>query len=522
MPDIEKLTKINLDDSKIVDNKTSTFLYFSYPSTDCKFTNMVTEKDGTYLNVLNYQYPSNITNLYIAQNKNFTDLDEYKATSFSITQKIHTTTRITKGTSGDLEVIIQHIPSKSTANNYAPKDAKLFLVLYLTPDSGSKDGGDLETVFNNIKPDSILTQTNNFETANLSSSIMSIALDSALQGQFGKDSSNQSNPSNPSANLCFMYIDNNKNPVVIMRTPIPIAASNFQTIQQFMTMSKKQIDTNMIFNGATDFIPIAEPNTVTTNILMKSKNDLAGDVKNNPTTASEQKDADKDKNFKDRGNAAVKTRKDNENFTVRELFTVREGLNIRCRPSESKNKSSAQLVSDKDYLSGSATMQFLINAILFIGITLGMYMFAPGLYAGLVTFNDEQAWMSIPIMILGPLSKEAFDHRVARVSFIYWIIGIIAVILFIILWAVGLTNPPGEKKIPEKDRNFMIVFGFLFLAICILNTAFLKMTNGSSQLRKIIVQNMDSPEEIDSATITKSLDGVFKDTSIYWFYSGGK
>jgi len=156
MPDIEKLTKINLDDSKIVDNKTSTFIYFTYPSTDCKFTNMVTEKDGTYNNVLNYQYPSNITNLFISQNKNFTDLDEYKATSFSITQKIHTTTRITKGTSGDLELIIQHVPSKSTSNNYAPKDAKLFLILYLTSDSSSTAGGDLEMVFKNIKALAIL------------------------------------------------------------------------------------------------------------------------------------------------------------------------------------------------------------------------------------------------------------------------------------------------------------------------------------------------------------------------------
>ena len=143
MPDIDKLNKISLDDFKIVENKSSTFLYFTYPNTDCKFTNMITEKDGTYLNVLNYQYPSNITNLYISENKNFTDLDEYKATSFSITQKIHTSNRITKGTSGDLEVIIQHVPSKSTSNNYAPKDAKLFLILYLTSDSSSTSGGDL-------------------------------------------------------------------------------------------------------------------------------------------------------------------------------------------------------------------------------------------------------------------------------------------------------------------------------------------------------------------------------------------
>ena len=512
MPDVDKLTRINLDDSKFVENKTSIFLYFSYPGTDCKFTNMVTEKDGTYLNVLNYQYPSNATNIYVSQNKNFTDLDEYKATSFSITQKIHTTTRITKGTSGDLEVIIQHVPSKSTANNYAPKDAKLFLVLYLTPDSSSTAGGDLETVFKNIKPDNLLTQTNNFETANLSSSIMSIALDSAIQGQFGKDATNTSNQ--PS-NLCFMYMDNNKTPVVIMRTPIPISASNFQTIQQYMTLSKKQIDTNLIFNGATDFIPASDPNTITTNILMKSKNDLANDVKNNPNTPAEQNEAKDDKVTEARTKDAEKVNANAEKFTVREGAKT-----MRCRPSDSNNAPIASLVSGKDPMSGSATMQFLINAILFIGITLGMYMFAPGFYASLATLDDPKFLMGIPLMILGKV-QENFDGRVARISLIYWIIGIIAVVLFIILWSVGLSDPPGKKKIPDRDRNFMIVFGFLFLSICILNTAFLKMTNGSSQLAKLVVQNMD-PGNADVSKITKSLNGVFKDTPIYWFYSGPK
>jgi len=507
MPDIDKLTKISLDDSKIVDNTTSTFLYFSYPSTDCKFTNMVTEKDGTYLNVLNYQYPSNITNLYVSQNKNFTDLDEYKATSFSITQKIHTTTRITKGTSGDLEVIIQHVPNKSTANNYAPKDAKLFLILYLTPDSSSTSGGDLEMVFKNIKPDNILTQTNNFETANLSSSIMSIALDSAIQGQFGKDATNKTNQ--PS-NLCFMYSDSNKNPVIVMQTPIPIAASNFQTIQQFMTMSKKQIDTNMIFNGASDLTPVADPNTVTTNILMKSKNDLAEDVKNNPKTPSQQTEANKQANTNQRAEDGAK---------VNEKFTVREGLSIRCRPSVGNTDTVASLVTNTDPMSNSATMQFLINAILFIGITLGMYIFAPGFYAALVAFDDAKIWMGIPFMILGPVENNQFPKRLARISLIYWIIGILAVFLFIVLWSVGLNT---TNNIPDGSRNFMIVFGFLFLSICILNTAFLKIANGSSQLAKLIVQSMD-PEKVPGVNIISStLDAVFKDTSIYWFYSSPK
>ena len=507
MPDVDKLTKINLDDFKFIDNnKTSIFIYFTYPSTDCKFTDMVTEKDGTYLNVLNYQYPSNATNLYISKNKNFTDLDEYKATSFSITQKIHTTNRITKGTNGDLEVIIQHVPNKSTANNYAPKDAKLYLILYLTSDSSSKDGGDFETVFKNIKPDNLLTQTNNFETANLSSSIMSIALNSAIQGQFGKDITNKSKQA---SNLCFMYNDSNSNPVVIMKSPIPISASNFQTIQQYMTMSKKQIDTSLIFNGATDLIPVTDPNTITTNILMKSKNDLAGDVKNNPNTPSQETEAEE-------GKVTEARAKDADRVNNSEPFTVREGLNIRCRPSDINNKSSAQLVSNTDPMSSSATMQFLVNAILFIGITLGVYIFAPGFYASLVTFNDNQFMMGIPLMILGTVEGN-FDGRVARISFIYWIIGVIAMALFIILWSVGLTNTKGSK-IPDGTRNFMIVFGFLFLAVCILNTAFLKITNGSSQLAKLVAQHTDK-EVVEVGDIIKSLDGVFKDTSVYWFYS---
>jgi hypothetical protein len=509
MPDIDKLVQISLDDSKIVDNTTSTFIYFTYPNTDCKFTSMVTENDGTYKNVLNYQFPSNITNIYVSQNKNFTDLDEYSATSFSITQKIHKTTRITKGTSGDLELIIQHIPNKKDApNNYAPKDAKLFLILYLTPDSSSTSGGDINTIFNKIKPDSAITQTNNFETANLSSPILSISLDSAIQGQFGKDPLNKT--SQPS-NMCFMYIDNNKNPVVIMQNPIPISSSNFQTIQQFMTFSKKQIDTSSIFNGVTDLTPIADPNTITTNILMKSKNDLANDVKENPKTPTQQKDANKDQKVQTQASAAEKTNSEN--------FTVIEGLkNIRCRPSDSNVNSSSQLVTSKDPMSSSAAMQFLINAILFIGITLGMYMFAPGMYASLAAFNDEKAWMGIPFAILGTVQNN-FDERVARISFIYWIIGIISVILFIILWSVGLTNNPGKKKIPDRDRNFMIVFGFLFLSICILNAAFLKMTNESQQLSKLVALNIDEGLAVDKDVIKKSLDGVFKDTSVYWFYS---
>lgn len=510
MPDVDKLTKISLDDFKIVDNKTSIFLYFTYPNTDCKFTNMVTEKDGTYLNVLNYQYPSNSTNIYVSQNKNFTDLDEYKATSFSITQKIHTSSRMTKGTSGDLEVIIQHVPNKSTSNNYAPKDAKLFFIFYLTSDSSSTAGGDLEMLFKNIKPDNILTQTNTFETANLSSAIMSIGLDSAIQGQFGKDTANTSNQA---SNMCFMYMDTNKNPIVIMQMPIPISANNFQTIQQFMTISKKQIDTNSIFNGATDLIPFSEPNTITTNILMKHKNDLAGDVKKNPNTPTQEIEEKEDK-------VTDARTKDAEKANV-EKFTIREGAKeMRCRPSVSNDASSAQLISNADPMGGSATMQFLVNAILFIGITLGMYMFAPGFYASLATFDDKDFMMSIPFAILGPVSKELFENRVARISFIYWIIGIIAVILFIILWSVGLSRDKGIK-LPDGSRNFMIVFGFLFLAVCILNTAFLKMTNSNSALAKLIVQNMD-PENVDVTKITKSLDGVFKDTSIYWFYSGPK
>jgi len=503
MPDIDKLTKIKLDDSKIVDNKSSIFLYFTYPSNDCKFTNMVTEKDGTYLNVLNYQYPSHISNLFVSQNKNFTDLDEYKATSFSITQKIHTTTRITKGTNGDLEVIIQHVPNKSTPNNYAPKDAKLFLILYLTPDSSSTSGGDLEVLFNSIKPDNLLTQTNNFETINLSNPLMSISLDSAIQGQFGKSSGN----ADPKSNLCFMYMDSNQNPVIIMQNPIPISSNNFQTIQQFMTMSKKQIETNMIFNGASDLIPVSDPNTVTTNILMRSKNSLAEDIKNNPKTPTQQSEANKDQTTNSRAQDAKK---------ANEQFTVREGVkNMRCRPAEGKDAPIASLVSNSDPMSGSATMQFLINAILFIGITLGMYMFAPGLYATLVTFSDTKLWMGIPMMILGPV-QDNFDGRIARISLIYWIIGIIAVILFIILWSVALGTKTNQA---DGSRNFMVVFGFLFLSICILNTAFLKITNESSQLAKLIVQSMDPEEVPEVSTITKSLNNVFKDTSIYWFYS---
>jgi hypothetical protein len=168
-------------------------------------------------------------------------------------------------------------------------------------------------------------------------------------------------------------------------------------------------------------------------------------------------------------------------------------------------------------------MQFLVNAMLFMGITLGMYIFAPGMYATMLTYEetnpDKPFLLGILIGILGQFDPTNISPRAARISLISWIIGIISVILFAILWSVGLSP---NTKIPDGSRHFMIVFSFLFVAVCVLNTTFLKMTNANSELTKLIVKSMKTPPSSASAitAISKTLDAIFKDTSIYWFYKG--
>ena len=145
----------------------------------------------------------------------------------------------------------------------------------------------------------------------------------------------------------------------------------------------------------------------------------------------------------------------------------------------------------------------------------GIGQVAPGLYATMLTYKDEKFLMGILYGILGPIDPDNIQSRAARISLISWIIGIISVILFIILWSVGLSS---NSNISDGSRNFMIVFSFLFVAICVLNTTFLKMTNANLELAKMIIKSMDKPPAINS--ITNILDEVFKNTSVYWFYKG--
>ena len=504
MPELGKLNQISLDDYKIVDNNTSTFVYFTYPTNDCKFDTMVTQKDGSYDNILKYKYAFDKPNVFISNNKNFTDLDEYTATSFAITQKIHTSTRLTKGARTDLELIIEHTPGP---NNFK-KDAKLYMVFFLTAaDEKSKNGGDFDTIFKKLNTDNILFQTNDFETKNLAAPVLSIGLDSGIQGQFGQ------NDTNPKTNTCFTFSDTNKNMVVIMQPPIPIDSNNFQIVQEFMTKSETQVPFDSIFTKVTDLTPTMDPKEVTTNVLMKSKNDLSEDIQNNPQTPTQKEKDNKDESREENAKAAANVKQGFTTFGG----SVQEGLTkyIKCRPSNSNQAPKAHLVSNKDPTGGSAAMQFLVNAMLFMGITLGMYMFAPGLYATMLTYKDEKFLMGILYGILGPIDPDNIQSRAARISLISWIIGIISVILFIILWSVGLSS---NSNISDGSRNFMIVFSFLFVAICVLNTTFLKMTNANLELAKMIIKSMDKPPAINS--ITNILDEVFKNTSVYWFYKG--
>ena len=88
---------------------------------------MISEKDGSYHNLMSFSYNSVDPNVSISNNKNFTDLDEYTATSFILTQKIHTSIRLTKGSKNDLVLIMEHTPSKNNRNN----TAKLYVYYFL-------------------------------------------------------------------------------------------------------------------------------------------------------------------------------------------------------------------------------------------------------------------------------------------------------------------------------------------------------------------------------------------------------
>lgn len=508
MPQVNELKTVSLDNYKIIDNNTSTFVYFTYPSTDCKFTGMISEKDGSYHNLMSFSYNSANPNVFISNNQNFTDLDQYTASSFVLTQKIHTSIRLTKGSKNDLVLIMEHTPSKNNRNN----TAKLYVYYFLTADPNAKSGGDFNNIFEKLDSTyKIMTQTNDFETMNLKNYSYPFQLDSGIMGQFGQ------NTTDPMTSLCFTFLDSNQNNHIIMQPPIPINSTIFTDVNNFLSQMNSKVMQHPIgsFFTNTDLTP---NDNVTTNVLMKRYNDLVNDQKNNPLTPSQKADAASDASRNKQAEAAAEVNK-KQGFTT--LGTLREGVSFSCHPATSSTDLSATIVSDNDPKSATQAMETMSLAIIYIGITVGMYLFAPGIYISTVLWDTrgkgpdgKQDTLSL-IMggILTTYDPANITNRIARISLISYIVGWIFIGLFIGLWIAGLAAP----GLAESQRWFFVVFGFLFVVLCFLNTFSLQNYYTTGQMLKKMAL---AEPNLNRGTTDQILEGAFVSTPFYWFYSG--
>lgn len=506
MPQVNELKNVNLDNYKIIDNNTSTFVYFTYPSTNCKFTGMISEKDGSYHNVMSFTYNSTSPNIFISNNKNFTDLDQYTATSFVITQKIHSSIRLTKGTKNDLVLIMEHTPGKNNRNT-----AKLYVYYFLTPDPNVKSGGDFNTIFEKLDSTyKIMTQTNDFETMNLKNYTNSFNLDSGIMGQFGQ------NTTDAMTSLCFTFIDSKQNNHIIMQPPIPISSTIFTDINNFLSQMKSKVMQHPIdsFFTNTDLTPTEN---VTTNVLMKRYNDLSADQKVNPLTPTQKVEAAGDAVNNSRAGKAEEVEK-KQGFTT--LNTLREGVSFSCRPADSSTDQTATVVTSTDPTSSTTAMQSMILAMVYIGITVGMYLFAPGIYIDTVLWDTrakdgkkQNILTLLAEMVITPYIQGNIEARVARISLVSWFVGLFFIILFIIFWSVGLAAP----NIPDGTRWFFVVYGFLLVVVCFLNTFSLQnyYTNG-----QMIKQMALLEPNLNRGTANTVLEAVFVGTPFYKWYSG--
>jgi hypothetical protein len=504
MPQVNELKTVNLDNYKIIDNGTSTFVYFTYPSTDCKFTGMISEKDGSYHNLMSFSYNSANPNVFISNNKNFTDLDQYTASSFVLTQKIHTSIRLTKGSKNDLVLIMEHIPSKNNRNN----TAKLYVYYFLTPDPNAKSGGDFNNIFEKLDSTyKIMTQTNDFETMNLKNYSYPFNLDSGIIGQFGQNSTDSM------TSLCFTFVDSNQNNHIIMQPPIPISSTIFTDVNNFLSQMNSKVMQHPIgsFFTNTDLTP---NDNVTTNVLMKRYNDLVNDQKNNPLTPSQKLDAASDATRNTQAKAAEEVNKDKQGFTT--LSTLREGVSFSCRPADSSTDLSATVVTDNDPKASTQAMESMTLAILYIGITVGMYLFAPGIYINTVLWDTrpkspdgKQGIISMLVeMIITAYNPQDIKDRVMRVSLVSYIVGWIFIVLFIVLWSVGLAKP----NLAASQRWFFVVFGFLLVVVCFLNTFSLQNYYTTGQmLKQMVLINKD----LNRGTTDQLLEGAFISTPFY-------
>ena len=507
MPQVNELKIVNLDNYKIIDNNTSTFVYFTYPSTDCKFTGMISEKDGSYHNVMSFSYNSTSPNIYISNNKNFTDLDQYTATSFILTQKIHSSIRLTKGSKNDLVLIMEHTPSKNNRSN----TAKLYVYYFLTPDPNAKSGGDFNNIFEKLDSTyKIMTQTNDFETMNLKNYTNSFNLDSGIMGQFGQ------NTTDPMTSLCFTFVDSKQNNHIIMQPPIPINSTIFNDVNNFLSQMKSKVMQHPIdsFFTNTDLTP---NENVTTNVLIKRYNDLTNDRKVNPLTPSQKVEAANDANNNTKADSAEKVDKDNkQGFT-----TLREGVSFSCRPADSSTDQTATVITSTDPTSSTQAMNSMVLAMIYIGITVGMYLFAPGIYIEIISWdtrakapeNKQGLFPMLAEMIITPYIPNSISDRAKRISFVSWCVGLFFIALFIILWSVGLAHP----DLADGTRWFFVVYGFLLVVVSFLNTFSLQNYYTTGQMLKKMAL---AQPELDRGPADKTLEGVFVSTPFYKWFSG--
>ena len=538
MPFINDVSLVNLDLNKFLDNNSSMFVYFNFPSAIFTFNGMVADSNGRFYNTLNFGAAYTDPNIYISTNKNFTSLDSYTTTNIAITQRIHTSIRLNKGTQNDLEMIFSMSPTKSNNNS----TSQLFFICYLTLDtSSSTNGGDFNTLFNKLsRTDLLQTQANDFETMNLKNYQYPLFLDKGIISQFGNNSTD------PNTNLCYSFKDSQENIFIIMQPPILVNSVGFNAIQKYLQLPETKVITTPLgaYFPNTDLTPAGDLNT---NILLKTYNTLVADVKQNPYTPSEYAEKQKEDDLDKQGKAAEDV---NKLTLAKQGFTVMEGFkegaeatskpqtsggnsvvipsgkrSFSCHPADSNNNLSSQLVTDQDpnTADSTAAMESVFGTLFAIGSVLMIYMFAPEIYTTMLVTKSLTNIFKIENFSILPgndFSDPLMKDRIIRLSKISCVVGWLCFLNLIILWSIAMFS---NNLITSAGRYWMFLIGILLFGTCLLNTLSLKNSYNSGDLLKQIKLKVESIPNaqlgIQDDNLNSYLSKVFKETDIYKWVS---
>lgn len=472
MPLANKLNKIDLDKIAVNENtdtklpESRIFVYYDFSKDiELDFMKLTVEKDGSPNNVLNFRYAGDkkSPSIFVAKNNKFgnDDLEKYVPAKFSITQRIHDSQIMGKSTKSDLELIME-CTADSKNNNTNP----LYFIVMLTddipdPKDGNKKntGGDLNLLFKNLQTEKIKNpQISDFETDNLRNAPYNITLDKSISKQ--EKVEDHTIP-------VFYYYDKSKNPIIIMQTPIPINSENFKIIQTFFEDSKNQVKIADIFTK-TDLTPLENVGFFN-DVLMKPYSELANDQKNVPLTPSEQTDK------KDAETRDASTQESADKAKKAEGFgTLREGAkSMQCRPSQTGNKLTAALVGSPgtDLASSSVGMEVIITLITILILVVSILMYGSDLYVGLITTEKYsyliQRILSISDLVIATdtntntntISFDTINQRVAEISWISWLTGVLFVISGIVLVGTSFRITNGNS------RYFQILFGVILIVM---------------------------------------------------------